>query len=263
MRRLGWAAGIAVLIGIVTDLFVVEAEALDYDLFGLSLALPTWLAVSIAIFVGMALIMAWYDRRLGRLDAAEVGIIMDPSDEREYNQMYDGFRHCEFLAFNPPFKIEGGPDDAGFQAAAATHAQRYARGVKARYLFFDEACLARARRFFDRLEAEGVPVRSHVQVALSDEGPHALTFFTGRRPTGFLKQVPESVGRSFDTPTVVMYPEELNQDGYPEAVVVIEGAKSLHDILRRRFHKAWSKARVMPWDAPSPAEVPQGVVVDG
>lgn len=170
-------------------------------------------------------------------------VLLNPTQNKEYDRLFKGFGRTTFHAFNPPFKVEGTPGEPRFENALDAHEERYRSNVVSKYLFFDAESHDRAMRFFDALEGRiGKKMRDEcIRVRLAEsEEPPAYTFFTGDRK---------------GAPACVFYPSGAMRNGLPQAVFLIEGAGGLVGILEQHFDTFWSQERP-PRVANTPAAAP-------
>jgi hypothetical protein len=193
--------------------------------------------VIILVLIAVVAVMAWkrpyslYGRSTDQAKRVRADIMLMPTDPKKYDALFHGFSDCDFYAFNPPFKVEGEPGDARFQAALETHEARYRSNVKSHYLFFDRESYSRAQRFFQELEQRlgRDKFQRAVTSILWDKPPQtpSYTFFMGQKR-----------GRS----SCILYPSVAMRGGLPEAVVLVEGDDNLLSILNRYFQENWEQA---------------------
>lgn len=225
---------------------------LVYVLTGLLVALTLWLILPEdsqarinahqwefgGAFAGFAFV--WLTlRSAGLLDqmlqsaqqTVQAGVKLKPTTHEEYNDLFDGFTNCDYRAFNPPFALEESGDQL-YKEAIATHVRRYRdEGVKSRYLFFDEASYERATRFFQEV-GKGIGqdrLAESVTVRLWEKPPPLprYTFFTGYKE---------------GKPWCIFYPSVGMQEGLPQAIIYVQGAKDFLSILEGHFQEQWSQA---------------------
>ena len=159
--------------------------------------------------------------------------MITPAKKEDYNVLFDDFEHCDFYAFNAPFKVEGEPGDRLFEEALATHEKRYLEGgVKSRYLFFGQHSYDRAQSFFQRLETRVGKEKLEESIKIVNfKNPFetlGYTFFIGHKGKG-------------RKPFCIFYPAAMHA-GLPEAVIYIEGAEDFLSILKKHFQERWDQA---------------------
>ena len=182
----------------------------------------------------------WFLHKMGPKKAdfeyVQTDVIFAISKKEHYDALFDGIEDYDYYAFNPPFKLEGEPEDLSFEDALTTHEKRYLEGnVKSHYLFFTKDSYNRGKTFFQRLEDRIGKERREERIVIDywenpPEEPD-YTFFIGhkgRKPRG----------KSF----CIFYPSAAMREGLPDAIIYIEGEEKFFNILLRHFKEKRAQA---------------------
>lgn len=196
--------------------------------------------IIILLLIIIVAVMAWkrphrlYGRAKDEVGGVRADVVFTPTKRKEYDQLFRGFANSDLYAFNPPFKVEGEPGDARFEAALKAHETRYRSGVTSHYLFFDRESYGRAQVFFHNLEQRlgKDKLQEAVKVRLWEKAPQApgYTFFIGHK----YKE---------KRPSCILYPSATMRGGLPDAVILLEGEEHLLSIMHRYFQESWEQAK--------------------
>lgn len=157
-------------------------------------------------------------------------VLLTPVSKKVYATLFDGFNNCDFIAFNSPFKVE----EAGhnfLKDALAIHEKRYLENhVACRYLFYEKESYERAKEFFKKLEARvgRNAIKDKLEIRFLEGSQPGYTYFCG------LKN---------DIPACVIYPAARFKGGLPDAVVYLENATNLLNLLKTDFKEKWDEAK--------------------
>lgn len=162
-------------------------------------------------------------------------VIQYPHPKEDYDRLLDGFKHCEYLAYNPPFKMEQRTERV-LENALDVHLERYMNGVTARYLFYNKDSFEEAIDFFEELRKraleKGILLAQKIQLLYQGvEKPPSYTYLLGKR-SGAAR--------------CILYPSATFHEGLPEVVIVVEGDSYLLRILTEHFDKDWQRIQDMP-----------------
>lgn len=159
------------------------------------------------------------------------GVLLHPQRAETYEELFEGYTRCEFIAYNAPFRLEE-RNKRVFERALDVQLKRYEEEVVSRYLFFERPSYDRAKGFFcklaERASEKGISFGNKIELGYLGGQTPQYTYFLGYRS---------------GIPRVILYPSATTEGGLPEAVIIVDGDENLRGILASHFQRQWDKAR--------------------